>query len=160
MAAFACLQAPDVQAVVYEANPGLVAVAEHTKRLNNVDFDFRNAMLGAQQGTAEFHVHAAFWASSASHESDDSTTIDVPMHNVNQVLAEQDFTMLVMDIEGGEIDLIPEMNLESIQRVVIETHPPVTGAKSVSKMLRHLKRQYGLHPQQEREDVFLLARDR
>jgi len=160
MAAFACLQAPDVQAVVYEANPGLVGVAEHTKRLNNVDFDFRNAMLGAQRGTAEFHVHAAFWASSASHESSDSTTIDVPMHDVNQVLREQDFTMLVMDIEGGEIDLIPEMNLESISRVVIETHPSVTGAKSVSKMLRHLKRNYGLRPQQERDEVFLLAQDR
>jgi len=160
MAAFACLQAPDVRAVVYEANPGLVQVAEHTKRLNGADFDFRSAMLGASAGTTEFHVHAAFWASSASHESEDSTTIDVPVHDVNKVLAEQDFTMLVMDIEGGEIDLIPEMQLDTITRVVIETHPAVTGAKSVAKLLRHFKRSYGLRPIQERDDVFLLARER
>lgn len=160
MAAFASLQATDVASVVYEANPGLVPVAEHTKRLNNADFDFRNAMLGASAGTAQFHVHEAFWASSASHQSDDSTTIDVAVHDVSSVLAEQDFTMLVMDIEGGEIDLIPTMDLATVTRIVIETHPAVSGARAVSKMLKRLKQDFGFTTAEHREDVYLLDRKR
>jgi len=160
MAAFASLQAPDVTSVVYEANPGLVPVAEQTKRLSQVDFDFRNAMLGGAAGTAQFHVHEAFWASSAGHQSDDSTEIQVVVHDVNAVLAEQTFTMLVMDIEGGEIDLIPGMDLQTVTRIVIETHPAVSGERAVRKMLRGLNRQFGFTTKQHHDDVYLLVRDR
>lgn len=160
MAAFAARQAPDVHSVVYEANPGLVPVARDTMALNRVGFDFRNAMLGERSGTAEFHVHEAFWASSAAHRSDDSTSIEVAVHDVNAVLAEHEFTMLVMDIEGGEIDLVPAMDLDTVTRVVIETHPSVTGKRSVRALLKGLHRRFGFATTQHVEDVYLLTRER
>lgn len=159
MAAFAKLCQPTATVVSYEANPGLMPVVERTKQINGLDFDARNAMLGAEAGSSEFHVTKAFWASSATHKYDGASTITVPVEAVGSVMSEQPFNVVVMDIEGGEIDLLDAMDLTGVDRLILETHPKITGQASIKRTLKRLKGRYGLKPVQDKGHVLLIARE-
>ena len=155
---YAKLRQPSASIVSYEANPALMPVVDRAKHLNGVEFEMRNAMLGAEVGTHNFFVNRAFWASSATHDYGGATTITVPVESVSEVMAERDFTIVVMDIEGGEIELVPLMDFSNVDRFVVETHPNITGTRAVRRMLRRLRKEFGLISQCEEGGVHLLVR--
>lgn len=40
--------------------------------------------------------------------------------------------MLICDIEGAEVDVIPEMDLSGVRAAIIELHPQWIGSKGVA----------------------------
>jgi FkbM family methyltransferase len=157
---FAKLREPTAQVVSFEANPALLPIANRTRSLNDVHFEMHNAMLGPADGRTDFFVNKQFWASSQEGVYGGEQRIEVPVHSIDRVMAEGAFTLVVMDIEGGEIDLIPQMDLSTVDRMVVETHPQVTGARSVRTLLKKLRRQYGFASQRHEHGVHYLARQR
>jgi len=158
LSTFAASTAPTARIVSYEANPALIPVIERTRELNGVDFEVHNAMLGPKDGTADFFLNRAFWASSATHDYGGAEVISVPMVSAAAVMAENDFGLVIMDIEGGEIELLPQLDLDGVDRLVLETHPQITGERAVRKLLRQLRRRHGLVSTRSRDGVHLLVR--
>ena len=100
-----------VRVVSYEANPKLIGHIVKTLE-NNTDktrknWEIRNAILknGSEEESVDFYVHNDFWASSLLPIKDAASIEQVKVENFNQMLRDIKPTMIVCDIEGGELDL-------------------------------------------------------
>lgn len=135
----------DVLAI--EANPGLMPVIAETHRLNGVEGVEVVNGVGVSSPTDEFMtfwLREHFWASSlAPLKSDDHNTkkIQVPQIDLNSIIKERAPTVLVMDIEGGELELLPSLDMSSCRHVVIELHPRVYDLAGVDRCFNALSRQ-------------------
>lgn len=146
----AAAQFEGVEAVVaVEANPELIPLIRETHRLNGVEdrIDVRNCVITAEGGTlVPFYLRADFWA--ASLEADSRPYVRVE-HLVGTALAdliaEIRPTVLVCDIEGGELGLFDGLDLSCLRHVVIELHPKVYGNRGLAQIAAVLSGQ-GLFP--------------
>ena len=122
----------------FEANPALEPRIRETWVLNDVAPTLTIAMLGEQAGEHDFHVHDAFWASSANDAQGAVRTLRVPMQPLNDVIHRIDPTVLVMDIEGGEAELLRFGDLHHIERIVAEFHERMLGRTVIDAMITRL----------------------
>jgi FkbM family methyltransferase len=118
--------------VAVEANPALIPMIRETHRLNGVDgVVVENAVVTASAAagdTADFYLRADFWASSMEPLSRPyGSVVQVPCRSLAALLADHDPTVIVCDIEGGEIDLFDKADLSRVRALVIEFHPKVYG---------------------------------
>jgi FkbM family methyltransferase len=123
--------------VVFEANPQLVPVIKHTHQLNGVKATVVNAVVVPKQTTPTlpFYLRDDFWASSLAPKPwGYSRTIDVPTRSLADVLAEHKPTLLIVDIEGGEIDLFDDVELPGVKKVYLELHQNVLGRAGMKKI--------------------------
>ena len=123
----------------FEANPQLQPLIQRNFDLNDLHPNLTFAVLGDADGEVEFNVEPEYWSSSRLHRSNQSTRVTVPQLSVNEVLREIRPTMLVMDIEGGECDLVPRMELSGVERVMIELHPYVTGVEQAGEVVKRFR---------------------
>jgi len=132
--------------MAYEANPTLEAHIHETFVLNNVSPALHMVMADTGEGAATLHVTEDFWtASRIPRPSTASRAIAVPTRNVNSDIAVFRPTVLIVDIEGGERDLIPRLRLEGIRALIVEVHQSVIGLDGVEQMRRSLsERGFGL----------------
>ncbi len=119
----------------YEANPTLIPVVEATYRLNDVEPQLANAVLGEGDGSVEFFVEDDFVASSVHRRSDDAKAVSVPKLDINKEIARVEPTFMVVDIEGAEHELVPLVDWKPIQKVIIDLHPHVIGDEKTDAVL-------------------------
>jgi FkbM family methyltransferase len=126
---------------VYEANPELIPVIEKTWAANGVAGNVHHCMLGTGKGEHEFHVSRAFWASSGQIAYGGSRTITVPQRDFLKQLEKRAATFVMMDIEGGERDLLVKKLPSRVRAVVAEYHPHIIGADVVESLWANLESQ-------------------
>lgn len=131
---------------VVEANPNLIPVISETHKLNGVSgVKVLNGVgVGVpSEDEATFYLREDFWASSleAPHDSEAGviTPVSVPKIDLNALLKEQRPSVFVLDIEGGELDLLPALDLSSCRSVVIELHPKVYQLDGVARCFDALR---------------------
>ena len=124
LSAFCAKRIGSDRVFTYEANPAMESHIRRTYQLNSVEPRLRIGMLGATSGTHEFFIGEDFWSSSASHNAG-STVVEVPVFDTRAELEPIQPTFLVMDIEGGEYELLKCIDLGTIQKVLVEVHPRV-----------------------------------
>lgn len=133
-----CARQPGVESVaVYEANPHLLALIERTHALNGVRCSVENAVVtsGESGGTRTFYLRDDFWASSLSPAPYGyRETVEVPVVSLEDVLARHRPTMLIIDIEGGELELFQNVALPGVRKVFIELHQNVIGRRGMKKI--------------------------
>lgn len=121
----------------FEANPKLVELARETIRANKVkNIHVRSGILAEEAGSASFYVAPNFWASSTTPHPE-WPQIQVETHPILDVLNAFPPTCLVMDIEGGEYELLPLPALaqcETLQKLVVEFHPLPDAAAKLSNL--------------------------
>ncbi|MBT8154066.1 FkbM family methyltransferase [Epibacterium ulvae] len=125
----------------FEANPQLIPYIKQVHAINKAKkAEVTHAVLGAQAGEATFYVRPNFLASSLAPMEDDTdvTAVTVPALDVNAVIADLKPSVLICDIEGAEVDLLPQMDLTGLRAVVIETHPQWIGKEGIRKVFRCL----------------------
>ncbi|MQQ07462.1 FkbM family methyltransferase [Epibacterium sp. SM1979] len=126
----------------FEANPQLIPYIREVHALNKAaKAQVTHAVLGSEEGEATFYVRPNFLASSLSPMEDDTdevTQVQVPALDVNKVIADLKPTVLICDIEGAEVDLLPKMDLSALRAVVIETHPQWIGKSGIQTVFRTL----------------------
>lgn len=122
----------------FEANPALEPRIRETWALNGVAPTLTVAMLGEQAGEHDFHVHDAFWASSAHDAEGAVRTLRVPVLPLNEAIRRIDPSVLVMDIEGGEAELLRFADLHRIERIVAEFHERMLGRAAIDTMMTRL----------------------
>ena len=134
--------------VTYDANPaimadarrnfaanGLSAIASHAGVLRN------RSRWQAGEPSVEFFIAQDFWSSrlDATRQSPGITgSVTVPVVCLEDVIAKHGISVLVCDIEGGEVDLFNGADLRGIRLIVMETHYGITGRKAADTMLRNL----------------------
>jgi len=124
-----------------EADLRLIPLIHSTLKLNGIaNVDVRNAVLTndpdkLRRGNVPFLVNTDFWV---SRESDGCIGIDVPVLSLNAVLRETQATILIADIEGGEVSLFDEADLSLVQAVCLELHPDIIGDRGVHSIIGSL----------------------
>ena len=135
IATCACQLVGDENVTAYEANPALVAVARATAGHNGFAPTIVNAALGDVAGDAYLYVADDFWASTLV-PTEVRSTVRVPVKSFHAELERVRPTYLMIDIEGGEVDLLSGNTLpEYVRAVCVEAHPNVVGVARVQDML-------------------------
>ena len=123
----------------FEANPKLIPYIQSVHAANGItNATVTNAILGKRKGTVDFYVRDNLLGSSmAVREGEiDPPSIKVDVLNTAQVLKDIAPNVLICDIEGAEVDLIPEMDLTGLRAAIIELHPQWVGPEGVNKVFR------------------------
>ena len=119
-----------------EANPELIPVIERTLRANGASATVHHGILAADSGTASFTIAPQYWASSANAGT--GRTVEVPRLDARALEREVRPTYIVMDIEGGEIDAIPALELGTVEKLCIELHANVVGEPAIEALVADL----------------------
>lgn len=120
-----------------EADPRLLPVIQRTHELNDVSATIYSEMLGATDGTHTFHLAHSFIASSSSGVWG-GREIEVKMTSFQRRLDEIQPTLLIVDIEGGEVELFKDVQLTSVNKIMMELHQNVTGIAGIKSVFDQL----------------------
>lgn len=122
----------------YEANPQLIPIIREVHSLNEVrNVTIRNGVLAHGDASAKFYLRKDFWASSLSEGPFPYTgTVEVPCFNFNREIEEYRPTLIICDIEGGELDLFENSLLTGVQKVYLEVHQRVLGRRGMLRLFQ------------------------
>lgn len=130
--------------ICVEANPRLIPYIRGVHALNAVtDVEVLNGVVVATEGkpqTFPFYCRNDFWASSLSAALPYDRVVDVPALPLAEILSANRPDVLIMDIEGGEIELMKTPSLGSIRAIVVETHAGEYGDGGIQALENDLAR--------------------
>lgn len=111
-----------------EANPEVLSDYSANIQLNKIkNATLLNAVLSDADGVCDFYVSHDFWASSLTPCKNLKKKIIVPKLNVESFIQKTKPTVILLDIEGGEFDLLANpvfKNLEAPLTIICEMHRP------------------------------------
>ncbi|MEY8829032.1 FkbM family methyltransferase [Sedimentitalea sp. XS_ASV28] len=119
----------------FEANPRLIPLIRRVHAENGIDnVNVHNAILGREAGTATFYIRQNFLSSSLSRDDEGGVIAEEPIEIRPTRATSQDIRpdVLICDIEGAEVDVIPDMDLSSVRAAIIELHPQWIGSEGVA----------------------------
>ena len=144
--AVVALNARPAQVMSFEANPGLIEHIEALYRLNGLQdrIAVRNEVLISAPdapATMTFHIRNSYLGSSLIDSDSRATTqVEVPVARYAEVQASFVPDVLLMDIEGGELDFLRHASLEGVRAIVIEFHPEAYGKEGMAECKAILER--------------------
>jgi FkbM family methyltransferase len=138
LSAFCAKKVDNNNIVAYEANPQMINIVKETYHLNSVNPTIKNLILADKEGEVDFYLENNFWSSSTIKRSENSQIIKVKTVNINEEIKKYNPNFIIMDIEGGEAELMPIMNFKNINKLLIEFHPDIIGEKVVSNLIKLL----------------------
>ncbi|MBM1557237.1 FkbM family methyltransferase [Sulfitobacter mediterraneus] len=124
---------------VFEANPNLIPYIRSVHGANDVtNAHVTNAILGPRKGSVDFYVREPMLGSSMQvlEGEVDPPSVKVDVLNAKAIFKEIGATVLICDIEGAEVDLIPQLDLTGLRAAIIETHPQWIGPEGINKVFR------------------------
>ena len=135
----------------FEANPELIPAINALYELNGLQevISVNNAVLISAPDRPDkvpFHLRNSYLASSLENpDSRASRLVDVATADFGETCARLSPTVLVMDIEGGELDLLRHADLGVFRAIVVEFHPKVYGLGGM-KECKNILRAAGFKP--------------
>jgi FkbM family methyltransferase len=123
----------------YDANPAMAAAAKRTLDINGAEAAIVNGVLQVGPGATDidFFVREDFPRSSLTN-SPGATRVRVPALDFAAEVTAHRASYLMIDIEGGETDLLQAPVPACVKKLTVECHPTVTGHAAVSAMLASL----------------------
>ena len=131
--------------VSFEGNPDLLTYAKLTHQLNSVsNIEARHGIVLSrpEAATIPFYRHPNVSEGSLFRLPDsDLDPVEVPVVRLQELLAQLVPNVLIVDIQGGELDLFEGAeSLGSIDRIALELHPQIYGSSGVLSVFRALCR--------------------
>lgn len=130
--------------VVVEANPTLIPWLEKNRAVNDAGFAIEHGML-SKSSDGSFRIEKIIVSGSANTST--GQMVQVPVFDLESICNKHDFvpSIIVMDIEGGEIEFISEnedwlAKHPEVKTMIIEMHPFIVGENSISKCQATLSR--------------------
>jgi FkbM family methyltransferase len=124
----------DVQVMAFEANPDAVRLAERVVKANNRE----NVTLNQGLLTAgpprdfRFYLRKDFWMSSLiEHQGPYDDTMQLKSVNIDEFITHAEISLVVMDIEGAEYELLRRAKLPGVERVFLELHDHLYGLPGI-----------------------------
>lgn len=127
----------------YEANPTMESLIRDNYALNQVNPNINMCMLGRTSSTCTFHVSEHFARSSAYKLTDQGTTTayEVPVKPLNDEIRRIKPTVLIMDVQGSEGELLSFADLSTVRLLLVEVHSNILGISRVNELRRQLRNQ-------------------
>lgn len=126
--------------VVVEPNPELIPWLVLNRDRNGACFTIEHCMVFDGATSADFFIHPLIVGGSAQRVTERKTRVAVrELAELHQRYGQ--FTVLVMDIEGGEVRFVLDniRRLHGFRLLLVEEHPTITGDKGIEEMHGALK---------------------
>ena len=118
----------------YEANPALHELIRDVHVRNKVQPHVVQALLGEGEAERDFFVEADYWASSLVRRSAQARSVRIRQLDLNAELRRVRPTFLIVDVEGGEYELLRRADLSGVSKLCLEVHPDVLGNVRLSEL--------------------------
>jgi FkbM family methyltransferase len=141
----------------YEANPKMEATIRANYLLNGFEPNLRMKALTADGRELTFFQDQNILSSSLHERDIKSTTITVPSVAINDVLKEAAPSVILMDVEGAEVELLEIADLSNVKVMIIEMHPHIVGHDVIDGLLESLNAQ-GFTPAEQQHKTYLFTR--
>ncbi|MCP3683240.1 MAG: FkbM family methyltransferase [bacterium] len=122
---------------VVEANPDCIPTILNTASMNNVVLDIYEGILTKENGTSTFFITDDIWSSSLLY-SKSQRGILCHHIKISAFQKEVNANVLVVDIEGGEYDLLKVWDFQSVERILVEFHPNLLSSSQLTEIIVHL----------------------
>ena len=129
---------------VYEANPEIESLARDNYALNDVSPTLHICMMGLEAGSRTFHLSERFSRSYVFAETQGMRTVEVPVRPFGEEAARVRPSLLIVDIQGAEVEFLDYADLSSIRKLLIEFHPSMTGFGPIKSMRRRIRQHHGM----------------
>lgn len=117
-----------------EADPNLIPVIHRHHQMNGVKAQVYNEILANDEGVADFHVHNDFWIS-MTRPCPGTKRISVRKARLADRLQQWLPECIIVDIEGGELELM-ELGLPGgVKTLIIELHEGIYGRTGVKRVM-------------------------
>lgn len=129
--------------VGYEADPWLARLVPDQVHVNRKPLDVRHGALAAESGIRLFQQRFPWAVSSLcdeelSNQLPTETAYDVPAYGVNEVIEKESITMLFLDVEGGEREIIPVLDTGKLRVLLVEIHSKQIGSQESEALVSKL----------------------
>ncbi|ADZ72685.1 Methyltransferase, FkbM family protein [Polymorphum gilvum SL003B-26A1] len=124
--------------ISFEAVPRNAELIRRNLALNGVTADVRARAIGKADGTIDFFVADDAISSSTSTTRGETgmARIAVPCDDIRTVMAEVRPSVLLIDVEGTETDIVPLIDLSGVRAVMIQVHGDVVDDAAASTIMR------------------------
>ena len=143
--------------VSYEANPALRPLIEANYTKNSLRPELRMRAISIDGQPVELHVNKSLLSSSFFSREETQSIQKIESDALQTVLGELNPDVLVMDVEGAEIDLLSACDLSAIRSILVELHPHIVGDGKITALLESLYDQ-GFKPTETLERNITLGR--
>lgn len=123
--------------ISFEANPRLETVIRENYRLNSLEPELCMQAVTVDGTPVTFHITASMLSSSI-HDRGETEEVTVESTAINDAIKTHAPSVLVVDVEGAETDLLPAADLDGVRAILVETHAKVTGQDAVDEMVTAL----------------------
>lgn len=121
----------------YEANPIAASALRHNFSLNGMTPNVRVRAMAKVAGPIGFYINDNIFSSSLI-ERERTALNQVEADAMSAVLSEFQPNVLVIDVEGAELDLLPEIIGSGVQKIIAELHPHIVGEEAINGLLGQL----------------------
>jgi FkbM family methyltransferase len=125
--------------VVVEANPELIPYIYENRYLNRCNFAIELCAI-AEGRELDFYVDEQIVSGSAHRETQKKRS--VPARTISELETKYgEFNVLILDIQGGELDLLlfEEKTLDHLRLIIVEMHETIIGRESVKECRQILR---------------------
>lgn len=142
ISAFCAKKIGEKNVMTFEANPFLEKRIRKLYQINNVSPNLRMALASTMNGYMDFFFEPIdIWSSSAIKLSQTSQLISVESVDINEVIKGFNPNYLIIDIEGAEYELLPKIDLKSINKIQIELHKKLIGDDKIEYLINYLRKE-------------------
>lgn len=144
MLAIACAQKIGGDRVhSYEANPTMESLIHDNYALNQVNPHIKMCMLDKKPGSHTFYASEHFARSSTYklEAQGETTAYEIPVESLNDEIHRIQPTVLIMDVQGSEGELLSFADLSTVRKLLVEVHSNILGISRVNELRRNLRKQ-------------------
>ena len=139
----------------YEANASLEGVIRRNYALNELYPELTMKAVTVDGQPVTFYQSQNIISSSVFDRARNDKKTLVESVEFKSVLDEVNPDVLIMDIEGGEIDLFTLPSLGNIRHIIVELHPHIVGEEKIEKLLKHMESIGYFVRSRERKTVYM-----
>lgn len=132
------------RAVALEPNPTMRQAIARNADINRIAVEVLDGCVvpGQTQGETTFHITEEAWASNIfDHLTEERVeSVAVTVVNVAELLKQYQPQVLAIDIQGAELGLFTDLNLDVVRDIILVTNTPLIGEKATAETLATLHR--------------------
>ncbi len=128
--------ARDGSVTSYEANPDLESIIRHNYSLNRIAPTLNMRAVTSDGQPITFYRDDNIVSSSLLNRDTDAVPIVVESVRFRDIVANKKPDVLIMDVEGAEVSLLSETNLEGIHHIIAELHPHIVGKDVIDQLIK------------------------
>ncbi len=142
-----------------EADENLIPLIENNARENGVELNIIAGAAGNEDGEVKFNLSENFWSNSVLTRKDTRDSKVVKLLSYNSIIEQAAFKpdFILMDIEGGELEINFDQYCQHTNRLLIELHPHIYGTEKASTVINEIFGA-GMLLQDYQENVYLFQK--